>query len=189
MGMLFSASIANAQNDNESELLKVKAAFILNLARFVEWPEDSSSQEFQDVVLCFYQDNFLKQSVETIRNKKIHNKKIKIKTIKELKISERCEIVLISVDYLAVFLQFNDLKNLQNRITITDLSSRVFYDGSLDNKVIFRLKRDFSRLRFEVNQTAAKRLGIVIGSELLKLGIPVKDKENDRSFNDREKAG
>lgn len=178
--MSSNSSLAYAQKmDKEHELLRVKAAFVLNLARFVEWPETINNKKLKEVNFCFYQDNFLKESVDSIRNKTIRKKRIKIKVIKDRKISEQCEIVLIPAEYIPEFLQFNDFKDLQDRITITDISTKTFYKGSLHNKVIFRLKRDESRLRFEVNKVAAEKMGINIGSELLKLGILVTDNVND----------
>ena len=44
--------------DSTDEQLRVKAAFILNLARFVEWPNVSKDKEKQNVIICFYQYNF-----------------------------------------------------------------------------------------------------------------------------------
>jgi len=182
--LLLSASAKSFNKTHSYDQLKVKAAFILNLARFVEWPDEPEDKKTQDIVMCFYQYNFLDQSVNTIKNKKINEKPIKIKTINELTINERCEVVLIPAATLPTFLKYNDFKNLKNRITITDLT---FSDSSLDmaniksleNKVVFRLKRDDSRLRFEVNKKASEYLDILIGSELLKLGILVDDPENN----------
>ena len=170
---------------HHSEQLKVKAAFVLNLARFVEWPEESKGNEEKDIVICFYQYNLLQESVDTIRHKKINNKPITIKIVKDLNIHERCNVVLIPESTLSLFVKYNDYKNLQKKITITDLSSDNIENRdrksqySLENKIIFRLKRKKSRLRFEVNKIASKRLGIDIGSELLKLGILVKDEDRN----------
>lgn len=179
------ASAYAYQKSNVNDLQKVKAAFILNLARFVEWPQEVEGKENNDIILCFYQYNFLNNSVDTIRNKKINNKPIRIKIVRELNVNERCEVVLIPASAIAMFVKYNDFDDLHNIITITDLSnedsqSQVKVSGQndsrlLENKIIFRLKREQSRLRFEVNKTASERLGINVGSELLKLGILVKD--------------
>ncbi len=172
------------QKNRVNEQLKVKAAFVLNLARFIEWPEETTGEEKEDVVLCFYQYNFLKESINSILDKKINNKPIKIKVIKELKLKGRCDVVLIPESTISLFVNYNDFDDLQKKITITDLShgdigynSKQSHDHFLENKIIFRLTREKSRLRFEVNKTASERLGIVIGSELLKLGILVKDQD------------
>ena len=85
--------------------------------------------------------------------------------------------MLIPVPVLSQFLSNNDFDNLHERITITDLSNGD--EVSLENKIIFRLKREKSRLRFEVNKIASERLGLIIGSELLKLGILVEDQGGD----------
>jgi hypothetical protein len=168
---------ADYNEQMKNEQLKVKAAFILNLARFVEWPKEPEGTEKKDVVICFYQYNFLQTFIDTILNKKINNKPISIKIITELKIQGRCEVVLIPAPVLSQFLSNNDFDNLHERITITDLSN--VDESSLENKIIFRLKREKSRLRFEVNKIASERLGINIGSELLKLGILVEDQDSD----------
>lgn len=190
--ILISNSYAYQSNNKYSstdEQLKVKAAFILNLARFVEWPDEQKENIKKEVVVCFYQYNFLKDSVATILDKKINNKPIRIKTIIDLTVNEQCKVILIPASALSLFINYNDTKNLYNKITITDLSSDDIDDSleegwnkdnnnSLENKIIFRLKREKLRLRFEVNKIASERLGIKIGSELLKLGILVEDKES-----------
>ncbi len=174
--------------DSTDEQLRVKAAFILNLARFVEWPNVSKDKEKQNVIICFYQYNFLKESIDTILNKKINNKPIKIKTINELSLKERCDVVLIPASALFMFVKYNNFENLHEKITITDLSSddrdhsleqALENEYLLENKIIFRLKRKKSRLHFEINKIASERLGIHIGSELLKLGVLVKDQDSD----------
>ena len=185
---LFLSSVHAYNKDNTNEQLKVKAAFILNLARFVEWPNVSKDNEKQNVTICFYQYNFLKESIDTILNKKINNKPVKIKIVKELSLKESCEVVLIPASALSMFVKYNNFENLHERITITDLSSddsehsldqALENEYLLENKIIFRLKRRKSRLHFEINKIASERLGINIGSELLKLGVLVKDQDSD----------
>jgi len=184
-------SNSDAYQDS-NEQLKVKAAFVLNLARFIEWPdkfeekEKPEGKEKEETIICFYQYNFLKKAIDTIRYKKINNKPIKIKRIRALTIKDRCEIVLIPASTLSVFVKYNNFDDLQQKITITDLSNDEIRhksdqntEASLENKIIFRLIRKDSRLRFEVNKIASERLGINIGSELLKLGILISDQDSD----------
>lgn len=190
--VLFSHSYAlhNNKNSSTDEQLKVKAAFILNLARFVEWPGSTKNDAENEIVVCFYQYNFLKESVATILDKKIDNRPIQIKIVHELMVNEPCKVLLIPADTLPLFIEYNDSKNLYQKITITDLSGddideradELWNNGnktSLENKIIFRLKREKLRLRFEVNKIASEKLGINIGSELLKLGILVEDQGID----------
>jgi len=172
----------SSHRDNQQE---VKSAFILNLARFVEWPKKSKSDKKKDVVICFYQYNFLGKSADSIESKKINGKPVKLKISYEFLVDDACKIVLIPASALPLFLKYNDDKNLNKKITITDLSDNDADEEleaaqltslSLENKIIFRLKQENLRLRFEVNKVASKRFGIAIGSELLKLGILVEDK-------------
>lgn len=182
--LLLTTDVYAYHNSEINNQLKVKAAFILNLARFVEHKEISSG--YKDVLICFYQYNFLKGAVKLIIDKKINNKPIKLKIIREQVISDRCDVVLIPVSVLATFVHYHDFDKLQNKITITDLSGNTIAHKSaqmnyplLENKVIFRLIQKESKLRFEVNKLAAEKLGIRIGSELLKLGTLVEDPVSD----------
>jgi hypothetical protein len=177
--LLFSMTFVQAsQIQDDEEILKVKAAFILNLVRFVQWPWDNRQKSNKALTLCFYQNNFLHQAIETIRHKKVHKKAILLKTIKNSTITERCDVILVPPELLVTFVKNHQVDDLFKSITITDLSQEVDNLQSLENKVIFRLKRDDTRLRFEVNKTAANLLGVEIGSELLKLGIIVSDKKS-----------
>ncbi|MCW8928732.1 MAG: YfiR family protein [Gammaproteobacteria bacterium] len=190
--LLMFDTYASQNHFNTDEQLKVKAAFILNLARFVEWPESVNYNGHKDVVVCFYQYDFLKRATNTLLDKKINKKPIKIKIVNEFRVTEDCKVILIPVSALSLFVKHNDFKVLQNKITITDLSSDDINNRvddksgfSLENKVIFRLKREKLRLRFEVNKIASERLGIKIGSELLKLGILVQDQELEQDSHEQ----
>ncbi len=164
--------------DSERQL-KVKAAFVINLVRFSQWRSKNKVQKRKTIDLCLYQYNLLHNSLDSIVGKKIKYREIRSKIIKTFRIPEQCDIILIPPMALKEFLEFNTTENLQNSITITDLSQNSPIINSLENKIIFRLIRENSRLSFEVNKTAADKLNIGIGSELMKLGKIVSEPDRN----------
>ncbi len=171
--VLFDLSVVVYADTHSAEYelqLKVKAAFIRNLVRFSQWQKTSGFRNKQVIEICLYQKNFLYDGLETLTGKRLKFRKVQSRVIKSDRITELCDIILIPASTLQRFLKFNDTDNLKNRITITDLTDESVSFKTLENKVIFRLIRSNLNLRFEVNKTAAQRLNISIGSELLKLG-------------------
>ena len=150
--------------------LKVKAAFIRNLVGFSQWQKTSGFRNKQVIEICLYQKNILFDGLDTLTGKKLKFRKVHSRVVKADRIGDTCDVILIPALSLQRFLNFNDAENLKNKITITDLTDGLVSFKTLENKIIFRLIRSNRQLRFEVNKTAAQRLNIVIGSELLKLG-------------------
>ena len=171
--LLPDASLA-AMSDWKEQQNQVKAAVIFNLARFVKW--NQALQE-KDIQICLYQENFLGSSVDAIEDKTLHNKNVRVRVVKATVIDQRCEVIVIPESFLEKFLKHHDSKLIKNHLTITDLSNRPSDEmiNTLQNKIIFRLRRDDVRLIFEVNTRASEKLEITIGSEVLKLGRIIED--------------
>lgn len=98
-------AVADGKTDR---INRVKAAFILNIARYVEWPEDSpSNDKFQ---LCFYQKNPLGTAVHNIRNKRIGNKGLKIQYIKSLSQQTKCNLLYLTHTQMVQFADDMEVK-------------------------------------------------------------------------------
>ncbi len=167
LSVVVRADISSAKYERQ---LKVKAAFIRNLVRFSQWQKTSGFRNKQVIEICLYKVNFLYDGLDTLTGKRLKLRKVKSRVVNSDRITDACDVILIPASSLQHFLDFNDADNLKNRITITDLTDTSVRFKTLENKVIFRLIRSKLKLRFEVNKTAAQRLNIRIGSELLKLG-------------------
>ncbi len=167
LSVVVRADISSAKYERQ---LKVKAAFIRNLVRFSQWQKTSGFRNKQVIEICLYKVNFLYDGLDTLTGKRLKLRKVKSRVVNSDRITDACDVILIPASSLQHFLDFNDADNLKNRITITDLTDTPVRFKTLENKVIFRLIRSKLKLRFEVNKTAAQRLNIRIGSELLKLG-------------------
>ncbi|MGH9344664.1 MAG: YfiR family protein, partial [Terriglobia bacterium] len=89
--LLAGAQTARPQSAPERQ---VKAAFLYNFAKFVEWPPQTFASSSDPFVLCAYGKNpvadALKQGVE---GKTVQNRTISVKIVKTLSDAEACQVL------------------------------------------------------------------------------------------------
>lgn len=153
--------------DNEYSL---KASFILNFAKYVDWPESKDIQRDQKFIIGILGQDPFGPEIETLRNKKIRDTKIEIMHFNRTGEISRCNILFISsseISNLKIIL--NDLRG-KEILTVGDT------EGYAGEGVMINLYRSDNRLSFEINKKAAEDAGLKISSHLLKLGKIVESK-------------
>ncbi len=165
--MLFGVSgVASAQE--MSRVDQIKAAFVLNIARFVTWPANSPLSQSNRMQLCLYRNNPLQQAMETIEGEEIGGRLAEVHRIQSLADSDSCNILLIAADELPTFL--NEVSPGLSRpiLTVADLTD---FDLPVDSRqgILIALIRNGSRIAFEINLEKSRQIGLRISSELLKL--------------------
>ena len=150
------ASGAHAQRTSEYE---VKAAFLYNFGKFVEWPESASGP----IRICIVGDDpFGNNLEETVRGKTISGQPIEIKRLNREESPRGCQIAFISA---AERKPRAVLDLLQGASTLTVGESPNFAkDGGIINFVL-----EDNKVHFEINSGAAERARLKISSKLLSL--------------------
>jgi hypothetical protein len=141
---------------------EVKAAFLYNFARFVEWP-DAARGEGPFVVTVLGRDPFGSVLDETLRGKTIEERRIVVRRASRPEDAAGSRIVFISdseEERLPVI-----LKSLGSSpvLTVGEMSAFAEKGGVIR----FRVEQD--RIRLEINVAAAERSRLRISSQLLKL--------------------
>lgn len=159
---------AASGNADIQRINAIKAAFVLNIARFVTWPPEAFSSDSDPVRLCVYRDNAYGHVLDAIEGKKIGKRRIKLFTIDHLKPKVDCEILLIPSSAAKSFAEELNDKLQQPLLTISDQT------GGNEEKVsrkgiIVTLVRQGSRIAFEIDPLKARRVNLHMSSELLKL--------------------
>lgn len=176
--LVFSAAIATesgAINRQPSEYA-VKAAFIYNFARFVEWPSSAFAQADDPIKICVLGDDpFGKVLDETIRGKSIAQHAFAIERIasaEEAGYADDCHIVFISrseTNRLGKVLTALQDKSVMTIGDMEDAAKR----GAVMNFLL-----EGGRVRFAINADVAKRAGLNLSSQLIKLSTLVKSNDN-----------
>jgi hypothetical protein len=147
---------ARAQNPTEYE---VKAAFLYNFAKFVEWPASAGS-----INLCVVGgDPFGTALDDIVRNKTIRGLPVKVLRLRTEEKAVACSIAFINAIHEG--LERSILASLQSASTLTVGESPHFTLNG--GAVRFFLEHD--RVRFEINIDAVERAHLKISAQLLSL--------------------
>jgi hypothetical protein len=148
---------------------KVKAAFLYNFTKFVEWPTEATTDSGATFNLCVLGEDPFGKTFDSIQGEKIVNKKLVINRFKELHDIEKCRILFISESEEERLTQI--LKSLKGLhiLTVSDT------EGFAQQGVIINFYLEQNKVRFEINVDAARRSGLKISSKLLNLARIVYD--------------
>lgn len=145
---------------------QVKAAFIYNFAKFIDWPSGSDG-----MTLCLLGEDPFDRDIDIIRGKPVKGRALAVKRIKAVQEAAGCKILFISPAMKAGVTQIVAELKGSHVLTIGDT------EGFAQQGVIINFYLEGENVRFEINIEAAKHAGIQISSNLLKLARIVKGKK------------
>lgn len=157
------APLATAEVPAATEY-EVKAAFLYNFARFVEWPAVALPEAASPIVICILGDDPFGEHIELVtRAKRVNGHPLLVKRFPRTNDLTSCHILFICASeearLAAVLAALDDLTVL----TVGEAPSFTQVGGMIR----FLLKDN--KVRFEINAHAAERVGLHISSKLLKL--------------------
>ena len=152
---------------------EVKAVFIYNLAKFIEWPDKSLDNSSTLTVYILGDDPFGKD-LDAIRDKLIKGRRFVVKQIDSPDDLKNANILFISSSEKERLRDI--LKSISGLPILTVGDTKSFAQRGV--MVNFYLEN--SQIRFEINLEAANLAGLKISSNLLRMGTiisPPKGKE------------
>lgn len=145
----------------------IKAAFLYNFTKFVEWPASTFEDERSSFRICILGEDPFGKSLRDIAVEPVAGRKITLVGMANLK-PESCHVLFISRSERSRMPQI--LQDLGDApvLTVADTS------GFLEEGGIINFVLEGSKVRFQINQEAAERAGIKISSKLLRLAVGAK---------------
>ena len=170
----FFAPLCAAQTPRATEY-EVKAAYLYNFGKFVNWPSNAAAGGADDFVICVLgQDPFGASLQRTVAGERVGGKRVTAKHISTKEDGSHCQIIFISASEQARLKQILTDLVPSNALTVSDMA-----DFTVRGGMIQFVMRD-NKVRFEVNLAAAERAGINLSSELLKVAVDVRrDQERE----------
>jgi hypothetical protein len=164
--------ITRAQSAKPTDY-QVKAAYLYNFGRFVEWPAKVSAAQTGSFSICVLgEDPFGPALDATLAGEKIGNQKVVARRISDPHDSVDCQILFISAS------ETNRLNKIIESLDKTAILTVSDIPKFSQRRGMIQLVLDGGRIRFEVNLTATQRAGLTLSSELLKVATAVrKDRE------------
>jgi len=164
---LISTHHSRAESKASPEYL-VKAAFIYNFAKFVEWPSTVFENASRPLTLCISGDDPFGEALESIKGKTIRERELSIKHRVSIEDLGQCHIIFVDKSENNQSLILNKIKNM-HILSISDTEGFVHRGG------IISLIKIENKIRFEINIDAAQRAKLTISSKLLNLAEIVRD--------------
>lgn len=157
--------VARAQESQPSEY-QIKAAFIYNFAKFVEWPPEALPANNSPFVIGILGENpFLDDLKKVILNKTINEHPIEIKTFRSAAEATNCHLLFISSSEKDRLEEI--IKELgQSSVLTVGETERFTESGGMINFVV-----ESKKIRFQINDEAAKKVKLKISSKLLSLAL------------------
>ena len=165
-GLWSQISVQNSRTPDESLEYRVKAAYLLNFTRYVEWPA-SSPPDSRLSICVLGSDPFGRILDATVAGRTVQGRPLEVRRVQTASEASGCEVVFVSRD--AWRRNPGSLEALGSAGSLTVGDSEQFARGG---GVIGFVILD-ETVRFVVNDTARDRAGLRISSRMLSLAAAI----------------
>lgn len=164
--------VAGALRPQETSTVEyqVKAAFLYNFAKFIEWPPEAFPTEKSPISFCIFgHDPFGNALDEVLRGKSVNNREFLVRRAREYAEPKTCQLVFVSGHEDRHLSEILNSVRGASALVVGESEKFAERGGTLQ----FFLENN--KLRFAVNVDAAKRARLQISSKLLALARIVHD--------------
>jgi hypothetical protein len=152
---------AAAQSSGEYE---VKAAYLYNFAKFVQWPAESFPSPDAPFAICVLgQDPFGRVLDDIVQGERIHGRPLVVRRLKSWDDAELCHILFVSVSVQEDFEQLLGGEALRRTLTVGDVPGFLTAGGHIS----FFLEG--STVRFAIHRDNVARTDLQISSKLMRV--------------------
>jgi hypothetical protein len=163
--LLLHPQLARAQAVSEYQ---VKAAFLYNFAKFVDWPAGALNATDQIISLCVFDDEpRLQELLSFLEGKSVGTRTLHVRLLSQVQAAQGCNVLFLSHD--ESLRQAAVLKSLRGQPVLTVGETDNFLSGG----GMIRLRLDEDKIRFDINAGAADSSHLKISSRLLMLATTV----------------
>jgi hypothetical protein len=162
------ASADNEDADGQAGMeYQVKAAILFNFAKFVVWPQRKFNEPDSPLIIGIVGDDpFGGLLDEAVEGNRINDRSVTIQHIQTMEELRKCHIIFIcrsESDRLGSIL--NEVRG-DNVLTVGETDKFISKGGMIN----FVMVGD--RVRFEINNSAARHAGLKISSQLSSVALP-----------------
>lgn len=146
----------------------VKAAFILNFIKFVEWPASAFSSPDDPILLSVVGNDPVVDSIDLLGGKTVSGRKVVVRKARDLASLERCHVLFVGASEKAGLAPALGAVKRWPVLTVGD------FDGFAGRGGTIGFIRQENRVGFEINEESARKAGLKINAKLLYLGKSVR---------------
>ena len=163
----FISLVFNGLAQQQPSEYELKAAFLFNFAKFVEWPPDAYADTNAPIVIGILGENVFGNNLQKIINdRKVNNRGFQFRNFDSPTDATNCQILFISASKKNDFAKI--ISTLHNASVLTVSET----DGFLKAGGMINFLLEGNNVRFQISDDAAKKARLKISSKLLSLALP-----------------
>jgi len=146
---------------------QVKAAFLLNFTKFVEWPQAAFGDEHSPITICVLgEDPFGGALDQIVEGEVVDGRRVIVRRLKEPPAAKQCQVLFVSPVIKDVSQILSTVR--PGILTVGEEGDHFLRDGGVISFVI-----ENRHVRFDINQSAAENEGLKLSSRLLRVARSV----------------
>lgn len=158
----------HAQAQEPSAEYQLKAAFLYNFAKFVEWPVETFPTPSAPFTICAVGNDPFGSSLDAIAGKTVRDRALVIKRIRSGGAAAGCQILYVSPSEVP---QASDLLRSLHKapvLTVCDI------DACAETGLMLNLRMADNRVQLDMNLEVVQQTPLKVSSQLIKLTRIVK---------------
>lgn len=168
--LLCPPSVRSQQQAGEYQ---VKAAFLFNFGKFVEWPETSFAEKNSPFSVCVLgNDPFGATLDHTLEGKQVSNRPVRIVRTTDPALARQCQIVFVSASERPHLPAVLRVLGGSNALLVGELPGFAAAGGAIEFTI------EDNHVRFAINPDAIQKAGLQVSSQLLALAKIVREGRN-----------
>jgi hypothetical protein len=164
------AALALPAQAVEADEYKIKGAFLYRFARFVEWPSQSQVGSDDEIRICVLGND----EVTSILSEMLEGRRAGSRDVMVRRLDDLADVAWCRIFFITKFAEMEP-EYVFNSLGATSILTVGETAGFAANGGMVNFTGDRSKVRFEINQGAARRAGLKISSKLLRLAELVED--------------
>jgi len=160
------AACAHAENPGRAPSeYQVKAAFLYNFAKFVEWPGLSDDQKSPLDICVLGKDPFGPELDRVMDGKTVNGRSISVQRFSDVSKAQSCHVLFVGFSDAGHVAETAKALRGRNILTVGET------EGFCESGGVIAFVMDGQRVRFRINPKAAARANLKISSKLLQLAV------------------
>lgn len=161
LGLILAVGASRAAEDEYA----VKAAFLIHFINYISWPDDALGPPGEPIRLCMVGGNPFGKSIEPITRKKAHGRSIELVQDPPADTGKPCRVVFFGTREASVLEQQLETWKSAGVLTVGD-TARILDLGGVIGYVTVN-----NRVRFALNDQAAREAGLKVSVKLRKVAV------------------
>jgi len=162
------SAAGQAQNIDSTNEYQLKAVFIYNFSKFIEWPENAFADSSAGFQICVLGDDPFGEVMTALNNRSYLSHPIQIKYPHNLNEAKKCQILYVNDSGKSA--QWRDLvKNLGDAPVLTVSSS----DDAMQSGIGIGFVIKEGKIRWAINLNSTHKAQLKVSAKLVEIAVSI----------------